>query len=90
MLAVMSVAAAARGVVADGAIPPVATVAPRTSEATATRENRREVIARSRSGFCWERTDCVQEVNNSGWDIQTYLSKRVVSTQWANGVGRSQ
>ena len=99
MLAVMSVAAAARGVVLDGAIPPVATLAPRTSKATATRENRREVIARPRDGFCRDTfcsdgfcsagPDFGREGNSSDWDIQAYLSKRVVSARWANDAGRS-
>lgn len=88
MVAVMSVAAAAWGTVFDGVIPPVETVAPRTSEATATRENRRAVIPRSRGGFCGERTDCGREENNSGWGIQAYLSKRVVSARWSNDAGR--
>ncbi len=93
MFAVMPVAAAARGVVADDAIPPVATVAPRTSEATATRENRREIIARPRDGFCSDGLcsagrDFGRDGNNSGWDIQAYLSKRVVSARWSNDAGR--
>ena len=83
-----SVVAAALEAMFDGAIPPVATETPRTSEATTTRENRREVIARPRDGFCRdtfrrdglcrEGRDFGREGNNSGWDIQAYLSKRVI------------
>ena len=73
-----SVVAAALEAMFDGAIPPVATETPRTSEATTTRENRREVIARPRDGFCSAGHDFGREENSSGWDIQAYLSKRVI------------